>query len=67
MAKLGQPSKLFHVGKSGHEVQVLVDLIKEIAAGRNATPAQTALAWEGARKPWIVPISNRRYRQFAGR
>lgn len=36
--------------------QVLVDLVKEIAAGKNATPAQIALAWVLARKPWIVPI-----------
>jgi len=36
--------------------QVLVNLIKEIAAGKNATPAQIALAWVLARKPWIVPI-----------
>ena len=36
--------------------QVLVDLIKHIAAGKNATPAQIALAWLLAQKPWIVPI-----------
>jgi aryl-alcohol dehydrogenase-like predicted oxidoreductase len=36
--------------------QVLVDLIKKIAAGKNATPAQIALAWLLAQKPWIVPI-----------
>jgi aryl-alcohol dehydrogenase-like predicted oxidoreductase len=36
--------------------QVLVDLIKEIAAGKNATPAQIALAWVLAQRPWIVPI-----------
>lgn len=36
--------------------QSLVDLLGRIAAGRNATPAQIALAWLLAQKPWIVPI-----------
>ncbi len=36
--------------------QSLVDLLAAIAAGRGATPAQIALAWLLARKPWIVPI-----------
>ena len=36
--------------------QVLVNLVREIAAGRNATPAQIALAWELAQKPYIAPI-----------
>jgi aryl-alcohol dehydrogenase-like predicted oxidoreductase len=36
--------------------QSLVDLLRDIAAGKNATPAQIALAWLLARKPWIVPI-----------
>ncbi|SEM16437.1 Predicted oxidoreductase [Syntrophus gentianae] len=36
--------------------QILVHLIKEIAAGKSATPAQIALAWVLAQKPWIVPI-----------
>ncbi len=36
--------------------QVLVDLIKKIAAEKDATPAQIALAWLLAQKPWIVPI-----------
>jgi len=34
----------------------LVDLLKSMAAARNATPAQIALAWVLAKKPWIVPI-----------
>lgn len=34
----------------------LVDLIKQIAERKNATPAQIALAWLLAQKPWIVPI-----------
>jgi aryl-alcohol dehydrogenase-like predicted oxidoreductase len=36
--------------------QALVDLLGKIAAERNATPAQIALAWLLAQKPWIVPI-----------
>lgn len=36
--------------------QVLVDLLKLIATERRATPAQVALAWLMAQKPWIVPI-----------
>jgi aryl-alcohol dehydrogenase-like predicted oxidoreductase len=34
----------------------IVDLIKEIASQKEATPAQIALAWLLAKKPWIVPI-----------
>jgi aryl-alcohol dehydrogenase-like predicted oxidoreductase len=34
----------------------LVDLLREIAARKKATPAQLALAWLLAQKPWIVPI-----------
>jgi len=36
--------------------QALVDLLKAIAVQKNATPAQIALAWLLAQKPWIVPI-----------
>jgi aryl-alcohol dehydrogenase-like predicted oxidoreductase len=36
--------------------QALVDLIRKIAEGKKATPAQIALAWLLAQKPWIVPI-----------
>ncbi|MBZ9676375.1 aldo/keto reductase [Mesorhizobium sp. ES1-1] len=36
--------------------QGLVEALGAIAAARNATPAQIALAWLLARKPWIVPI-----------
>jgi aryl-alcohol dehydrogenase-like predicted oxidoreductase len=35
---------------------VLVDLIKAVADRKAATPAQVALAWLLAQKPWIVPI-----------
>lgn len=36
--------------------QTLVDLLKAIGDSKNATPAQIALAWLLAQKPWIVPI-----------
>ena len=36
--------------------QTLVDLLATIAARKNATPAQIALAWVLAQRPWIVPI-----------
>ena len=36
--------------------QALVDLLRRIAEQKNATPAQIALAWLLAQKPWIVPI-----------
>lgn len=35
---------------------VLVELVKSVAEGKGATPAQVALAWLLAQKPWIVPI-----------
>jgi aryl-alcohol dehydrogenase-like predicted oxidoreductase len=36
--------------------QALVDLLSKVAARKNASPAQIALAWLLAQKPWIVPI-----------
>lgn len=36
--------------------QVLVDLLTRVASRKKATPAQIALAWLSAQKPWIVPI-----------
>jgi aryl-alcohol dehydrogenase-like predicted oxidoreductase len=38
----------------------MVDLLKGIAARKKATPAQIALAWLLAQKPWIVPIPGSR-------
>lgn len=35
---------------------VFVELLQQVAQRKNATPAQIALAWLLARKPWIVPI-----------
>jgi aryl-alcohol dehydrogenase-like predicted oxidoreductase len=36
--------------------QALIELLRKIADRKNATPAQIALAWLLAQKPWIVPI-----------
>lgn len=38
----------------------LVDFIREFAASKGATPAELALAWVIAQKPWIVPIPGTR-------
>jgi aryl-alcohol dehydrogenase-like predicted oxidoreductase len=40
--------------------QVVVDLLKKIGDQKDATPAQIALAWLLAQKPWIVPIPGSR-------
>jgi aryl-alcohol dehydrogenase-like predicted oxidoreductase len=40
--------------------QPVVDLLKQFAGKKNATPAQLSLAWLLARKPWIVPIPGTR-------
>jgi aryl-alcohol dehydrogenase-like predicted oxidoreductase len=40
--------------------RVVVDLLERIAAQKRATPAQIALAWLLAQKPWIVPIPGSR-------
>jgi len=40
--------------------QTLVDLLRAIAERKQATPAQIALAWLLAQKPWIVPIPGTR-------
>jgi len=36
--------------------QTIVDVVRRLAAKKQATPAQIALAWLLAQKPWIVPI-----------
>ena len=36
--------------------QTLVDLLRTIGDRKGATPAQIALAWSLAQRPWIVPI-----------
>ena len=38
----------------------IIDLLKSLAEKKNATPAQIALAWVLAQKPWIVPIPGTR-------
>ena len=40
--------------------QALVDLLRMVAERKGATPAQIALAWLLAKKPWIVPIPGMR-------
>jgi aryl-alcohol dehydrogenase-like predicted oxidoreductase len=46
--------------------QALIDLLSTIAAHKQATPAQLALAWLLAQKPWIVPIPGTRRLQRLG-
>src|SRR5271163_3128777 len=43
--------------------QPIVDLLSRVAARNNATPAQSALSWLLAQKPWIVPIPGTRRRE----
>jgi aryl-alcohol dehydrogenase-like predicted oxidoreductase len=43
--------------------QPIVDTVRQIAAEHNATPAQIALAWLLAQRPWIVPIPGTRHRE----
>jgi len=38
----------------------VIDLLKQIGARHDASPAQIALAWLLAQKPWIVPIPGTR-------
>ena len=40
--------------------RVVIELLERIAAEKEATPAQIALAWLLAQKPWIVPIPGSR-------
>lgn len=40
--------------------RAVIDLLERIAAQKNGTPAQIALAWLLAQKPWIVPIPGSR-------
>ncbi len=50
-------SKLPRFTQEGLQANLkFVELLNEIAAKKNATPAQIALAWLLAQKPWIVPI-----------
>jgi len=41
----------------------VVELLKRVAEKKNATPAQIAIAWLLAQKPWIVPIPGTRYEE----
>ena len=40
--------------------QPILDLLGDMAARKHATPAQIAIAWLLAQKPWIVPIPGTR-------
>ncbi len=40
--------------------RAVIDLLEQIAAQKGGTPAQIALAWLLAQKPWIVPIPGSR-------
>jgi aryl-alcohol dehydrogenase-like predicted oxidoreductase len=40
----------------GKRIRPLIDVLKSIGERKKATPAQIALAWLLAQKPWIVPI-----------
>ena len=46
--------RLSHENRAAN--QVFVDLLTSVAQRKNVTPAQIALAWLLAKKPWIVPI-----------
>jgi len=53
--------------RPGKANQAVVDLLGTVAARMKATPAQVALAWLLAQKPWIVPIRGRRSASPRGR
>ena len=46
--------------------QVVIDLLARIGEQKGATPAQIALAWLLAQKPWIVPIPGSREARAPG-
>jgi aryl-alcohol dehydrogenase-like predicted oxidoreductase len=55
--KMTANTELPRFSKENREAnQTIVNLVTRIAAEKNATPAQIALAWLLAQKPWIVPI-----------
>ena len=53
--RLPQHRPALHAGEPQSE-SGLVDLLRKLAPQKKATPAQIALAWLLAQKPWIVPI-----------
>ena len=57
---ISAPSSRASRRRHGQANQALVDLLGEIAERKKATPAQIALAWLLAQKPWIVPIPGTR-------
>ena len=54
--RLPQHRPALHGREAREANQAFVDLLARIAERKNATPAQIALAWLLAQKPWIVPI-----------
>jgi aryl-alcohol dehydrogenase-like predicted oxidoreductase len=56
----GRPKILCFTPEARKANQTLVDLLSKIAARKQATPAQIALAWLLAQKPWILPIPGTR-------
>jgi aryl-alcohol dehydrogenase-like predicted oxidoreductase len=62
MSRRGLPEAIFALACHAFRPEavkanmVLVDLLRDVAERKGATPAQIALAWLLAQKPWIVPI-----------
>ena len=46
--------------RRGRANQALIELLRDVAGRKGATPAQVALAWLLAQRPWIVPIPGTR-------
>jgi len=53
---MGMSSGYYRAPGSRQANLAFVDLLRNLAARKKATPAQIALAWLLAQKPWIVPI-----------
>ena len=53
-------TRVYDKGNNAKANQALVELLRQVAERKHATPAQIALAWLLAQKPWIVPIPGTR-------
>jgi aryl-alcohol dehydrogenase-like predicted oxidoreductase len=53
---VNERERLRQLERETRELRMLVDLLQPIADDKKATPAQIALAWVLAQKPWVVPI-----------
>ncbi len=51
-----EPGSTASLPRTSQRTNRCVDLLKRLAEKKDATPAQIALAWLLAQKPWIVPI-----------